>query len=506
MVSIPHLFNTPFFPKILLLFISFILLLFSYFAYPVVRGDSIFFIPAAINVAQGKGLINELGYLSLILDKFHGQDFIYYPPLFPLILAKLSYQPTLQGIYFSSAIIAIFSLFLLYIIINIFRKKLAHAPDIKFKGILSIILIGHSTGYITGNMRPELLSKFILLTFIYLNIILFKRKHFFIIVNAVLLGITLLIHIYHALIFALLLALYYSIRFRCLEWLKYIFTTAFISIMLFILGVMALSPFGLLRNLSGIYSHIKLIQGINIHLEKISPNLFLGFNLLDTGYFFYLPIALLFLGIVIFSTYTYWDVIRTKSIFLVILVLSIYLIYIVPTLREFPYYLYLMIPLIYIGIFVFIFYFKLSKFLFSITLFLLILPMGGFLREVVLFPFFLTQGVSLEKARTDYALLRSQNTELIKNDEKIGITISLWPLTYNFSELASDDMIKKTQLKIPYFLKQQIYSGNSILKESYNSCILIHNNFVNESTRIFGIKLANNIPGYSFATYDCKKK
>ncbi len=504
MVSIPHLFNTPFFPKILLLFISFILLLFSYFSYPIVRGDSIFFIPTAINVAQGKGLINELGYLSLILDKFHGQDFIYYPPLFPLILAKLSYQPTLQGIYFSSAIIAIFSLFLLYIIINIFRKKLAHAPDIKFNGILSIILIGHSTGYITGNMRPELLSKFILLTFIYLNIVLFKRKHFFIIVNAVLLGITLLIHIYHALIFALLLALYYSIRFRWIEWLKYIFLTALTAITLFVLGITTLSPFGLLRNLDGIYSHIKLIQGINIYPEKISPNLFFGFNLLDTGYFFYLPIALLFLGIVIFITTTYWGKIRAKGIFLVVLVLSIYLIYIIPTLREFPYYLYLIIPLMYVGIFVFIFYFKPVKFLFSIILILLILPMGGVLREVILFPFFLTQGVSLEKARADYTLLRSQDTESLKNNEKIGITVSLWPLTYNFSELVSDDMLNKTQLKIPYFLKQQIYSGNNILKESYNSCTLIYNNFVSGPVKIFGIKLANNVPGYSFATYDCK--
>ena len=93
--------NTTFYKKtvvyVILFFIVAALLIFTLHAYPVTGGDSILYIPAAINIKLDNGFINQLSPAFLSGDPTGTGKFLSLPPLWPIVLNWLMSEGTSQA-------------------------------------------------------------------------------------------------------------------------------------------------------------------------------------------------------------------------------------------------------------------------------------------------------------------------------------------------------------------------------------------------------------------------
>ena len=130
----------------------------------------------------------------------------------------------------------------------------------------------------------------------------------------------------------------------------------------------------------------------------------------------------------------------------------------------------------------------------------------GFMRQAALFPFFLKEGVSLREARAAY--------EELKPDDCAGrcvgmASIGLWPLSEDYgamlSTLQARRMGRPLGDMVDVILFQQNYSGFTAPPEAIEGCDLEWSSFVEKQPKFLGVKLANTMPGYSFAAYRCAR-
>ena len=136
-----------------------------------------------------------------------------------------------------------------------------------------------------------------------------------------------------------------------------------------------------------------------------------------------------------------------------------------------------------------------------ISLLCIILSTFGFIRYVAMFPYFLEYGMKLKQAQAQFIEINKENSA--KND-MIGVSSSLWVLStdYNKIRVFHNPSGQENILPSIVFIQQE---GNNKPAVFIGGCVLSHDYFIEKVPELFGIGLAKKMPGYAFATYDCKK-
>jgi hypothetical protein len=124
----------------------------------------------------------------------------------------------------------------------------------------------------------------------------------------------------------------------------------------------------------------------------------------------------------------------------------------------------------------------------------------GFVRTAALFPVFMRDGISLDKARIAFA------QTLAGTDRRpIGISSGFWTLSEEYSamHLWERSLMPKESSMLFY---QQNYNGLLTPPAVLNGCLLEQDAFVHAPPLLFGMRLGNTVPGYAYARYDCSLK
>ena len=139
-------------------------LLFAYQIYPVADGDATAFAPAALDVNVNGTLFNRVSKLSYDTDPLQLGRFLYYPPLFPIIVGKLSVWLGIEGyagIFVAMALIrAIGIVAFALILIDIYRTAIERNPSSRllWLGLSCGVLLSYGLFIFPTNGRPEVLT------------------------------------------------------------------------------------------------------------------------------------------------------------------------------------------------------------------------------------------------------------------------------------------------------------------------------------------------------------
>jgi hypothetical protein len=160
------------------------------------------------------------------------------------------------------------------------------------------------------------------------------------------------------------------------------------------------------------------------------------------------------------------------------------------------FYVSLFAPLIFA---IFIFYFlKTGLFFKSVIIITFLLVGTGIVRTALLFPSFVAQGATLDNARKQFEVVINQRGRAMK----IGLTGGLWALTEEYYNTYPYASLEKLRDGTALIFFQQRYSG-MLTPPPIEGCALFYDRFSKEIPRMFGVRLANTMPGYGYAIYDC---
>jgi hypothetical protein len=123
---------------------------------------------------------------------------------------------------------------------------------------------------------------------------------------------------------------------------------------------------------------------------------------------------------------------------------------------------------------------------------------AGFARSALLFPFYLSGGVSLAEARARFEPIRREATG------RIGVSGSLWVLAEDYERMfvwgSAAFIDHSAESAGATLVLQQNYTGWAAPPEIANHR-LVYSSFTTEAPALFGLRLANAMPGYAFAVY-----
>lgn len=473
--------------------------IFARYAYPVPAGDSLYFLVPAVQFAAKDALITPLypsdWMLNQIIDPAGMKRFLFYPPLFPLFVSLLMPVPNVYGVFWSLAFIntavLLISAFLFYKIVK--QSGLTWLIVLLF--VLSILAFASSLAE-TG--RPEALARlwvsFGILVFFY------APKKYDWLFYGVLLGLMFVTHpaggIFSLLIIGIMLGVRFKLKDVILRGSAILFLGFFTS-----LGIIALGPVGINETVSGIYRHtVAVNEVIALQAQKFFTfsNLFTYF-VVSSATPFYGLVVILFL---VASVYFYFKNKKRLVSPLTVFICAALLVYSLSKAiySGHAFYIPLFVPLIF---FIFILFF-LEKGVFQKTAVIIVFALvaTGFARTTLLFPFFVKQEATLERARVGFA-------ELVKNYEnqnvRFGVTGGFWSLTENYENVYAYAHGEKPKENTALVFFQQRYSG---LKEppEINGCKVVEDKFSRETPKIFGVALANTMPGYGYVVFNCLKE
>lgn len=468
------------------------LFIFAYYKYPVMGGDPMFFLPVAVNFASGNGLIN----ISTEITSYFNDKFIYYPPLYPIIIGSLLSQPYNSNVYYVLAFIN--SLIIILSSVLFYKVAVFHKKEINWFTAIVIILniIGTASILLQLNGRPENLAQLILVIGLIYGIFNYSSKYF-LVIEGILLGIMGAIHPVSFILSAIFVGLVYFTAFNFKEAARKTFSTYFVSLIIF-LGILQLSPYGIYDTIFGIVKHASLLFN--------SGNNFTIFSFIKdfAHYYFLLPWASFFGFLLILSIILIFHIFilnRKKIIslfpFMLFGILAMIMEIYVLTMPGRVYYNLLLFPFFAAII---IYYFSniaknfYIKFVIGITSVMVVV---GFARGIALFPYFLKYGISLNAAQSHFSEMRKEF-----NGENIGISTSLWLLSDDYKNL----YIWPNKIVNPDVIFYQQNHSGLIKSPQIEGCVIIYDSFVDYQPKVLGIKLANTMPGYAFAAYKCDKK
>jgi len=435
--------------------------------------------------------------MNNIVDLSGMKRFLYYPPLFPLLLSYLMPEATPQGNFIAVEILNIAVMFSSALL---FYKIATKKNDLSWPKVFLIILFLitlASTVAETG--RPELLARLWVALGALVYFYVPKKYDWF--CWGILLGLMFATHPAGGIFSIFVLGMLLGISLKPREIILKGSAIFFLGILIF-LSVIALGPFSIGETFGGIFRHTIAVN----HIVSQSTQKFFTFsNMLN--YFIISPTAP-FYGLVMLLTIVagiyfyrkYWrHLISPRFVFLCTALLIFFLGQAI--LLGHAFYPSLFAPLS----FSILIYFFLEKGIFKkiavVVVFGLITT--GILRTVALFPFFLKQRASLTEARVRFAELTKPFSE---SNAKIAVTGGFWSLTENYKNVYPyNTWPEKPKENTALLFFQQRYSG-MLTPPEITGCNLISDKFSREIPKIFGVKLANTMPGYGYAVYNCLKK
>lgn len=479
--------------------ISVLLLVFAYYAYPVPAGDSLYFVVPAVQFKEKGELTSPLypseWMMDKIIDPSGAKQFLFYPPLFPLVTSALSPEATPRGALIAIAFINIavvwLSALLLYKVAN---KRGKHSWQ---KTLIMLLVLVALASSLAENGRPEVLARLWLVMGCLVP--LYVPKKYAYIFYGILLGLMFATHppagIFSLLALGIAFGATYTFKDVILQGSK-ILSIGFVTA----LGGIALGPFSIRETVEGTFRHAVTVSHIVAgETQKwLTPSNFFHNYIVSPTAPWYGLVALLILisGIFFYRKY------RVRMVSpLISLVSAVALAYamgkITYTIGH-NFYLTLFAPLIFL---VFAKLFLEGNIAWKgLTVFVCVLVTTGFIRTTLLFPFFLQQGATLEEARADFAELARP---LEGKDGLIGVTGGLWTLSEDYEKVyAYNTWPERPKEKTALVFFQQRYSGIRT-PPAIEGCARTYDSFSRDLPRIFGVKLGNTMPGYGYAVYDC---
>lgn len=268
-------------------------------AFPLTGTDSFVFLPAALNLAAGRGFTNPLYYVVQFTDPSGSNLFNYYVPLFPLVLGTIAkLLPDIRTIFFICALVSATTL-LIYrkLLLELLPKNIS--TSYKIAAVLSFTYL--CTYMLPTVGRPE---NFIVLFSVLLYWLYQRRaqagEKLYTILTSLLLGAMLATQLISFFLGFIVLYLYDNISAKQPVRVFFQYCIIFISSLIIFAGILSISPVGLMGSINGISTHAQYV------LTRID-------NTLSSFSFFWL-LAPLNLGFgVLFGIAAYFFVIEMKN-------------------------------------------------------------------------------------------------------------------------------------------------------------------------------------------------
>ncbi len=489
------------FKKSLIVFVCFLIvalfIIFAYYSYPVPAGDSIFYLAPAVQFAAKGTLISPLYPSEWIMDKVVDplgmKRFLYYPPLFPIVLSYLMPEATPQGIFVA---IAILNIVVISLSALLFYKIATRKTVLSWSGVfLIVVALLALVASLAETGRPEVLARLWVVLGTLVPFYISKKYDW--IFYSTFLGLMFATHpaggIFSILILGIVLGARYAFKDFTLRGGAILFVSSFVS-----LSAITLGPFGIGETLGGIFRHAIAVTQVTQKFLTFS-NIFNYFIVSPTAPFYGLIVLLVLIAGIYFYRKYRDHLVSPRFVFLCAALLVFLLGKAI--LLGHAFYPSLFTPLSF-SILIYFFLEKgiLQKVAIIVTFMLVV---TGIMRTTILFPFFIRQDSTLEQARTHFA-------ELIRpylgSNAKIAVTGGFWSLTENYKNVYPyNTWPEKPKENTALVFFQQRYSS-MLNPPEIAGCSLISDKFSREIPKVFGVKLANTMPDYGYAVYNCLKK
>lgn len=480
-------------------------LIFTYFvfslnAFPLLGCDSGSYLPPAINFSNSKGLINEYDLTTFTINEFNNSNnplFNYYPPLHALTLSFLMIKGSTQNLLFVLALLS--SLILILTALSLYKISTRQDKNISSQTVLVICisLLSLSSSLVTRiEGRPEILASIYLIGGILCIITLHEVLNLFIL--GILVGLMGATHPFGLIISSLAITAFYSFKYNYKKLLINIFLLHVIAFISFLIA-MSLSPYNIFETIKGLTLNLKFYPFV---ITKFN---FWQYFLFDIKFPFYGLVFLISLSLSLYFYYKNHNKVASPKVFLISLILIFiaywYIVYRTPNRI---YYLFMLMPLMYIPI---TYYFAVYKNkglkIKVISIIFLLLTTIGFFRFSLLFPICLRHGMSIDKART--LLNELDGLKENKNSKIVIYGTDLWILFEDYSKIVQYGRADTNPEKNNLLLYQQNYSGLKKPPLKIDNYKLIRDYFVRHEPKIFMLWIANTTPGYAFAVYKFSK-
>lgn len=435
----------------LLVFIllSSLLLVYANVGYPLFGGDSYSFLPTAIHLHNGDGLINKL-YVPT-----GNPEVLFYPPLFPWVQNLFIFSDNANAIYFS---LSITSISCLLVMAFVFYQSIITITKKADRILLFVLfMLALSTGIDISSGRPEILINLLLSLSLLVHVYKPKYSEFIYGVLLVLIGLTSPVTGVYCSFILLLYYLYHKVALQ--SYVK----SALSASLVFVLFLMVY-PYSFMEMLNTMISEANKIVFARDDTYTIKE--FVKYHFLSPSYTFYF--LLFFVSALVVFSKIYKSVFQIL-VFGLLLALIIYFGF-----RNLAtnYYVYNLMVLYFFIVLSIIPSYK------KIVMLMMLLCCIGFVRRAMLFTYFYDPQATITVAEEH--LKNYTITNYKKNS-------SMWLFYYyQKSNVNTND---------EYELHQQVYSAidtyENIQNIEYN-----HSKFT--SLKLAGITIANNPPFYYY--------
>ncbi|HEY3569711.1 MAG TPA: hypothetical protein VGP73_17390 [Thermoanaerobaculia bacterium] len=453
------------------------LLAFGVSVFPIPSGDSHAFVPPALLLKGGGGLRNPISELARELDPTGQARYLQYPPLFPWIVAALMARPTP-----SAAFLAIAGLNVINVVLCVLLFARAAGPGrlaTAAAALLGIatLLVGEQTG------RPEVLATLWVLLAIHAHLALSPERSW-LPVGAILglLGAT---HPVGALLLGLLAVMAHAARLPTGRALGRSAGTLAVSLAVFA-GILAVSPYGLRETLEGLRRHGGAVAA------RGSQGTLIPYWITNPGGTLYALPYLLLIALLAWRAARRELPVRSPALLAAVLLPLLAVAWRTGVqVPELSYNVLLFAPAV-----------------FAANLRLAGGEAGrwpdrgaalahgltglGYLRQLVLFGLFLTQGIPLAEARGAFRRLPAQ--------ARVAVTPSLWVVAEDYERMTVFPLAEGPRAGQDAVMVQQSYTGLTS-PPPLPGYRMVENRFLPRPGRLLGIKVANTVPGYGYAVY-----
>ncbi len=465
--------------------------LFAFNGYPGFIQDSTCFLPTAYFINHFHQLINPL--YDAGLDPLQHR-FLFYPPLFPYIVAIVN---TSMPEYYNNMMVSLtfidnlsLMVLLISIVVYIRKNKILVSKNLYLFAILW--LIGLFSFYGVQEGRPEVLCKFFIACFLLNNV--YQSKRFCDFNNGLLVGLNLItspISTFYLMVITVGL-LFYQNKFK----LKPIFQTL-IGFAIVIAIFTVLYPYHLSELIHSLQKHSQ-----NVIVNRVSTG---GFKNFIRFYITYAYAPFLIVNFLIAIVYVGYKLLKKNKFISVGLLLILTSLVSYFSFKDMPmnYNMLVLSPLFFFIIFVIYIeiskqkvsnvFMKVSSLILILTLFV---NSTGFIRKTLLY--FATQNEQVSGETFRQQFIKVYNST--QKNKKIAISFSLWPYCLDkYKNITMNNL----DTAVKYEISQQLYSGSNEPKTE-NGFKLIRNNFITKHPKLGKLPLGNTYPWFQTAVYERK--
>lgn len=430
--------------------LSSLLLIYAQSGYPMFGSDSYSFLPTAIHLHRGDGLINEL------YTPTGSTSVLFYPPFFPWFQSLFLFSNKPNAIYYSLSITSILCLFFMMLVFYRSLKKIENPGHRLFLYILLMLALNTSLDISSG--RPEILINLLLSIAVFVYVYKVKLQEYIYGILLICIGLTSPITGIYCTLLLLLFYLYNKSSYK--TYLK----SAAAAFVLFVLFLMVY-PYSFFEMIQTMISEAKKI--VFARDDAYTLKEFIKYHFISPSYTFFFLLFVVSTLIVLSKIYT--------SIYKLVLLVILFSLIAYFGFRNLPtnYYVYNLSIIYFICILNFIPTYK------KYVILMLLLCSIGTIRRGVLFAYFYDTQATI--IHTQEKLKQCKITNFHKNS-------SMW-LFYYYQEIKTNNLTESVELH------QQMYSS----KDTYESIPNVEYDFSNyTSLRIGSITIANNPPFYYY--------